>query len=420
LLLTSDLKGYVQNPAYYFNGNKIGRPEDLDNLMITQGWRRFKWQPILAGQETPPSFAIEKGLVISGQAVVPSKNKTTPLALTKLTFIPIDTLNSPPQEVTTDQNGRFQLKTFDFLDAANLMYHAFDKKGKKIDVTVLLDSVPLPEISKPAFPVSQLQPTSNTLSYIKNAVLRSKTDSTYALFDTKQLAEVVVEGKKVKQTSSEMQGGTKLHSDADAVLVIDDKFPPTSNIYDMMSGRLAGVQVVKSTEGQSSYIVTIRNSSSFQSSTQPLYLLDGLPIEDPDGNALMSFSPLDVARIEVLKGASASMYGVRGGNGVIAIYSKKGGKNTQQPVSAGTKSLKISGFQYPREFYSPAYDVEKNEYIKPDYRATLYWAPLLYTDEKGNAKVSFFNSDKATRMQILIEGISASGMPVIFSTTLGK
>jgi TonB-dependent SusC/RagA subfamily outer membrane receptor len=236
----------------------------------------------------------------------------------------------------------------------------------------------------------------------------------------KQLAEVVVQGKKTRQSPADFQGVSRIHSEADAVLIIDDKFPPSANIYEMMSGRLAGVQVVRDAEVQNSYVVKIRNASSFQSSTQPLYLIDGLPLEDLDGNALLNLSPLDVARIEILKGASTSMYGVRGGNGVIAIYTRKGASKDPQTATIGMKSMKLPGFQYPRDFYSPVYDVKKDEPARPDQRATLYWAPLLYTDENGKVSVSFFNSDSATKMQVIIEGVSSSGAPVTFSTIIGK
>ena len=56
---------------------------------------------------------------------------------------------------------------------------------------------------------------------------------------------------------------------------------------------------------------------------QPLYLIDGIPVQDPDGTALMNYNSGDIERIELLKNArTAGIYGVRGGNGVIAFYSK--------------------------------------------------------------------------------------------------
>ncbi|MDO1447935.1 carboxypeptidase-like regulatory domain-containing protein [Rhodocytophaga aerolata] len=420
LLLTSDLKGYIESPSYYFQGNQVGRPEDLDNLLLTQGWRRFTWQPIIAGQRAPVSYANEKGLVISGQALTTSRKKVLPLSNTKLTFIPIDTLYSMPQETTTRADGRFVLPTYDFMNTATVMYEAKDAKSRKTEATLQLDTMLIPKIMPPKFPVKNLDVTSYALTYIKSARTRSQIDSAYAMFDTKMLEEVVVKGKKVTPTPSESAGVHRLHSQADDVLIIDEKFPTASNIYELFSGRLAGVQVTRDAENPNAYNVKIRNASSFNSSTQPLYLMDGMPIQDLEGTALMSFNPMDVSRIEILKGASASMYGVRGGNGVIAIYTKKGKFSAQMPTTEGMKKIQVTGFNYPREFYSPDYEVEKEENVKPDHRATLYWEPLLYTDENGKANISFSNSDVTSTMEIRIEGISATGHPILKTVILGK
>lgn len=79
---------------------------------------------------------------------------------------------------------------------------------------------------------------------------------------------------------------------------------------------IPGVQVMQLSRG---YSVRIRGASSFYGSTEPLYVVDGMPLSGgPAG--LLGISPHDVRRIEVLKDAgSLAMYGVRGGNGVILI-----------------------------------------------------------------------------------------------------
>ena len=83
------------------------------------------------------------------------------------------------------------------------------------------------------------------------------------------------------------------------------------NIYDMIVGRCPGVIV----HGTS---VTIRGTNSILGSTEPLYILDGTPIDSID-----SINPNDVKSIDVLKDASAtSIYGMRGANGVIIITTK--------------------------------------------------------------------------------------------------
>ena len=66
LLLTSDLKGYVEKPGYYFNRENDKTRADLDALMLTQGYHRFEWKQVLAGTYPAPAFQPEKTLQING------------------------------------------------------------------------------------------------------------------------------------------------------------------------------------------------------------------------------------------------------------------------------------------------------------------------------------------------------------------
>jgi TonB-dependent SusC/RagA subfamily outer membrane receptor len=83
-----------------------------------------------------------------------------------------------------------------------------------------------------------------------------------------------------------------------------------NNIYEFLQGKVPGVQVV----GES---IRIRGINSINSGTDPLILVDGIEMQD-----ISFLNPYDVAHIEVLKDASASIYGVRGSNGVILITTK--------------------------------------------------------------------------------------------------
>lgn len=85
------------------------------------------------------------------------------------------------------------------------------------------------------------------------------------------------------------------------------KFSSYTNIYDMIKGELPGVQV----NGTS---ITIRGIGSIMSSTEPLFVLDGVVVD-----RISDISPQEVQSIQVLKGADASIYGSRGANGVILI-----------------------------------------------------------------------------------------------------
>lgn len=85
-----------------------------------------------------------------------------------------------------------------------------------------------------------------------------------------------------------------------------------SNMYDLLRGEVPGVEVFEKT-------IRIREAFSFNLSTEPLLVVDGMIIPSLD-----DINPVDVRSVEVLKGAAASVYGARGANGVILITTLKG------------------------------------------------------------------------------------------------
>ncbi len=96
---------------------------------------------------------------------------------------------------------------------------------------------------------------------------------------------------------------------------------PVAQVEELFAGRFAGVQVLRVPGGLS---LRIRGASSLTGAAQPLYVVDGFPL-DVGPTGLLDLNPSDIARIEVLKDASSlAEYGVRGGNGVVRITTKRG------------------------------------------------------------------------------------------------
>ena len=92
----------------------------------------------------------------------------------------------------------------------------------------------------------------------------------------------------------------------------DDKNAATfDNIYDYIKGRVAGVRVTNSNK------IIIRGVSTFNLTSDPLFVIDGVVVSSID-----HISPIEVDQISILTGASASIYGSRGANGVIEITTK--------------------------------------------------------------------------------------------------
>jgi len=98
---------------------------------------------------------------------------------------------------------------------------------------------------------------------------------------------------------------------------------PARQVEELLEGRVAGVQVVRSPDGGVS--LRIWGPSSIYGNSEPLYVLDGVPLNVPQGQGLFWLDPSDIHRIDVLKDAAAiAMYGVRGANGVVLITTRHG------------------------------------------------------------------------------------------------
>jgi TonB-dependent starch-binding outer membrane protein SusC len=96
---------------------------------------------------------------------------------------------------------------------------------------------------------------------------------------------------------------------------------PGQPIEKVLQGRFAGVEVTRNSQG--GIAVRIRGATSYYASTEPLYVIDGIPIAPGPNGALTGINPYDIESIQVLKNpAETAIYGIRGANGVIVIKTK--------------------------------------------------------------------------------------------------
>lgn len=99
---------------------------------------------------------------------------------------------------------------------------------------------------------------------------------------------------------------------------------PGAPIEQVLEAKVPGIQVSRASNG--GVVIRIRGASSFYSSSQPLYVIDGTPMEAGPGGALNGVNPYDIDTIRVLKDpADTGIYGVRGSNGVIVVTTKRPG-----------------------------------------------------------------------------------------------
>ncbi|MFN3849414.1 MAG: TonB-dependent receptor plug domain-containing protein [Spirosomataceae bacterium] len=401
LLLSSDVKGKIESPAYYFDKTNKNAAYHLDILMMTQGWRRFTWDKVMQETLPKPTYFLEQGLTISGEVVRQNdKAFEKTVALTMM----ITGADSTRQFLMGEANkdGSFIFYGLDFKDSCDVLVQAVaGKNNRNTKIIFAKPNTPKFRIVKIPYGVVEID-ASELSEYLKRTRDALELEKKLLFEKAIMLGEVLVKAKK-----RENERDTRvLYGRADASINVENTYGAVS-IFDLIRGRVAGVQVSGDPMNPS---IQIRGISSISLSTEPLFLLDGVPVTK---ETLLSVNVFDVEKIDVLKSAATtSMYGSQGANGVISVLTKRGNKNYDwsKDEAMGIKSQPFLGYYTAKEFYMPKYDQDLPENVRPDYRSTVFWSPIIKTDKDGKAKVSFFNTDAETTMRVHIEGIAYGGV----------
>ncbi|KQS30908.1 SusC/RagA family TonB-linked outer membrane protein [Dyadobacter sp. Leaf189] len=196
-----------------------------------------------------------------------------------------------------------------------------------------------------------------------------------------------------------------------------------TNALSALSGRVAGLQVTSSggNMGGSSRVL-LRGINSISGNNQPLYVIDGTPIDNADlnsaatssgsggkdvGNMIQDLNPDDIENVSVLKGPSAAaLYGTRAANGVILITTKKGKENSKVNIMLNTgvefenivrlpKRQKLYGGGFNPSFQKAT--INGTEYNIAEYAVDESWGPKL----DGTPVLHWYNLDPENTAEYL-------------------
>ena len=409
LLLNSDLRGNIKSPNYFFTkGDEVKKNAQLDLVMMTHGWRRFDWLEFLESGLNP-KFKAEDGIYISGSTInakSPYQNKAseTKLTLRQKGFYQ-ETENS-------DKYGRFSYGPFVFNDTIDIIFQAGEglasAKPNFMDTNIILD----PAIGKPRFiPSLTIKPFEQDISKEKE-VYRAKTrNHIFRNFEYDEerelLGEVLLQGKVEKKEQVEKKKRDKRTRSFEPSyrIVVDEMGMYGGNDFMELLANIPGIRIgrVYGAETSQDFEVNLRGM-------KPSFYLDDVKVT------------LEVARtvpqqnidfIDVMNtGQASAAYGLEA-QGVIAIYSKEGsrgkGKAEKKP---GSITFKHYGFYKARSFYAPDYSKVDRNTSRKDDRSTVYWNPKLTVTRFKDPEVTFYTSDEKGKLQIEIQGITESGIPI--------
>ena len=391
LLLTSELKGYIKDPGFYFDPANEKADQALDILLMTHGWRRYKWEKVLTDNYDEPKYLFEAGINITGKLTNQFKKPIS----NGIVYMIIQSGDWLFQNAVTDEAGNFGFYNLDISSSTEIIIQGQRKKGNKGGIQVIVDSIS----TMPNFERNLMEFDENEfINYRQVFEMGKKRAEIEAAFDLSAmniiLEEVVIEATKIDPMTERKSG--QLYSNPDTRLIMDDaNLSGYLSITDFLRGKVAGVVISGSTFDPK---ITIRGST-------PILLLDGFPTSP---QVIASIPITNIETVDILK--RPNIYGRSGG--VIAIYSKKGSVN-KDLVRHGLVNFQPKGYSIIKEFYRPAYNQSQEISVKPDHGATLHWEPFVEIDSTGTTDVSFYNAELETTVLIVVEGITKNGLPVV-------
>lgn len=415
MLLSSDLKGTIEEPYYYFQNPPL---QAVEALMLTQGWVQYEW--------TAQNFKFERehAFKITGKA---TNIFNKPFANTNVTaFGTIGKTGMFAIDTITNQKGVFTLDRFPYFtsDSVSMVIRGVNKKGKAFNIGL--------EVNEPVYP-----PYTSTASAFEHQNILL--DTATARFVNKQidirklikkngeyLDEVVV------KTNAGINGSKNLNKNGGADQVINEKVlgkTPKATLLDVLYKQVKGFRMGSPPRSMRQMYMINGNMVRF--------IIDGTDLNffyQPSGGGpndyllfldsyLKYFSAEDIRGIEVMNYprhnasyrsrylSTAEMMN-SGPASIDYSFIEITTRTGSGPFLKKTPGMYLYRPVVPviaKQFYSPRYSSPDERTMIPDMRTTVYWNPEIITNQKGEARVSFYTSESTGNYMILVQGTNLTG-----------
>lgn len=391
LYLQSEVRGKIENLPQYFDMSNPNRTQQLDLLLMTQGWRDFLWRR-LADSALRISYIAEKGITLNGNVKEEWSGK--PIPGLNITLFADSAIGQKIFAAKTDSSGHF------FVDGVNLYgkqlfsANGINDKGKSRGV-ISVDTVTggkLPALKK-TYPPDTIATTGSFKNIIAE---RLNITRRFSIKDTVRLNEVKITNHPL----------TIVGDYADTTIVVDRKDYKYRTL-----GAYAGMLYAK-----------YRQRFPAKVSPKLVFTSDSVPalrtkFVDFINMPLTQIVSIHCRAVKVSGAGSIKqqeqgfsfdlMNPPYGDHLWIDIVIRPHALDSYNPHSA---HLDVLGYYQARTFYAPQYTTPDT---KPDVRTTIHWEPDVVTDNKGIATITYYNADPKTRVNIVAEGVTEAGTPVV-------
>lgn len=441
LLLASEVKGYIHNPAYYFaDPSDPERLRELDNMLMIQGWRKYPWRQLAGLEPYPLDLTPEKGIEVHGRVLSrytdkPQKDVSISAMITNITDDSTKRKVLFLDSFDTDNDGRFAFRTD--IEGNTMMTLSPVKKKSIKSYRILLntDRYPATRGYDRAEMVTEIDTTFHPLNV---AVAETDTiapiEIELAADTTRLLGEVEVKARASRWTRANIianasvchdidseyndmldHGAKNIRSLIDILLSIDKKFTHHREILYDARNPLFIVEGDKFMENNQ--LSLVKNDENFITADQLMALDVGERVREIAefkiiGNCNPLLLPVEYIKnvyvntrddailhylSEYFPGTLDDLYRMKRRIGCVVLIEL----NPMMPaqLKKGMRRSVLEGYTTNMvEFYSP--DYSEAPPVEPDYRRTLYWNPDLRPDADGNIRVNFFNNSFTRRPRV--------------------
>jgi hypothetical protein len=382
LLLSSDLKGSIESPSYYFSKDKDAVAA-VDNLMLTQGWRRFDWKSIL--QDGDPSLTYEpeiKAHIVNAKVIdvrngLPATGVECYLSVPGTRAIFLSNLSNDSGHV------KFEMRN---------MYGAAEVIAQ---TNSMRDSVYRIDVQNPFS-------EKYTNDSLERFYLPVNNPATLAEQSVATQVQNIYTGNRQRQFTDTAFDTSLFYAKPDLSYLLDN-YVRFTTMEEVLREYVQLVNVRR--RGGKYHFDVYDNNSQKMLSNDPLVLLDGVPVFDMD--KMIAYDPLKVRQLDVLTRRFYFSHFVY--DGVLNFVTYKGDLPGYELDPKATV-FDYESLQSQREFYSPKYetDVDAASHL-PDFRNVLFWSPSLKLTTGNVSTIEFYTSDKKGKYVVVVQGIDVNG-----------
>ena len=448
LLLQSEIKGFVENPEFYFSSAPLSA-QALDLLMMIQGWRRYAWQTVAHAETFVPEFTAEQTTSFTGQVskirhIIWKRNKEWPIEVS--CSLHQNEKNRQGQDyfqgtMLADGAGRFTFAYAPFYGDAKLSVRAtFRGKDKKSDSRIFHD--PNLFIRQEYFhplwlKAYSLYETHAPLYFVKTIGGVQRSESTD--YPSYLLPDVAITSRKRPHLQRQKDKPVFKTSFLDFQNYLWDVGWYDSNFlfnnvefnFYFLSGKVhefINGQYPVDWFGEQTEVITNWHNGKYVGGTgltsrsiNFYRYIDSLEIitDNPRRPSRIVYRHQDrhysTASVSNASGPLTMVHRPSAGSSETwgyAAYLNVRGYEGANALPVYGREWNLKGFNRPAEFYSPRYD-EADKHNPRDHRRTLYWNPSVTTNAYGEAQVEFYNSASCTEWDVEVEGVTRDGRFVV-------